>query len=102
MVAEGVRRGGEHNNQPKEGRAGRKGTAAQRTATAVRAMAVATAEVRVMAAEYAAVRAEATAKRVVIVLVLVFFVRARAEVCNDSRQGRSGVLPWRPTRYRQQ
>ncbi len=68
MAIGGVRRGGEHNNQPKEGRAGSRvqGTKAQRTATAVRAMAAATAEVRAVAAVYAAVRAEATVAAVTL------------------------------------
>ena len=44
----------------------------------------------------------AVVKRVVIVRVLVFFVRAQAEVHDDSRQGRSGALPQRRTCHRQQ
>ncbi len=61
MAAEGVRRGGEHNNQPKERRAGSTGHQTQRTPTAVRAMAAATGEARGLVVAYAAVRAEATA-----------------------------------------
>ena len=48
-AAEGGKRGGEHNNQPKEGRA-----------MAVRAVAAATVEARAMVVTYAAVRSEET------------------------------------------